>query len=117
TELTYLLLLKMLSEVKRDGKLLEDRIPAKWRWSALKQKEGEARLIYYRELLVALGDRSKVRFELVNQVFTDAKTSLTKATALTSLITAIDAVNWYEAEEDGLGDLYEGLLERTTSER
>ncbi|WP_278373439.1 HsdM family class I SAM-dependent methyltransferase [Sphingobium xenophagum] len=117
TELTYLLLLKMLSEVKRDGKLLEERIPAEYRWSALKKKEGEPRLIYYRELLVALGDRSKVKFELVNQVFTDAKTSLTKATALTSLITAIDAVNWYEAEEDGLGDLYEGLLERTTSER
>ena len=67
TELTYLLLLKMLSEVKRDGKLLEERIPAEYRWSALKKKEGEPRLIYYRELLVALGDRSKVKFELPRQ--------------------------------------------------
>jgi type I restriction enzyme M protein len=117
TELTYLLLLKMLSEVRQDGKLLETRIPAKYRWNELTNKTGETRLSFYRELLVALGDPSKVKFELVNQVFTDAKTSLTKATALTSLITTISAVNWHEAEEDGLGDLYEGLLERTTSER
>jgi type I restriction enzyme M protein len=117
TELTYLLLLKMLAEVRRDGKLLQDRLPAGCRWAALKAKEGEARLLFYRELLVKLGDGEKVKFPLVNQVFTDAKTSLTKATSLTTLIATIDAVNWYEAEEDGLGDLYEGLLERTTSER
>lgn len=117
TELTYLLLLKMLSEVKRDGKLLEDRLPNDCRWKALKSKSEATRLNFYRELLVKLGDREKVKFELVNQVFTDAKTSLTKPTALTTLITTIDAVDWYAAEEDGLGDLYEGLLERTTSER
>jgi type I restriction enzyme M protein len=117
TELTYLLLLKMLEEVKRDGKPLEERLPADCRWGALKKREGEDRLQFYRNLLVKLGDRKEVKFELVNQVFTDAKTALTKATALTSLITTIDAVDWYAAEEDGLGDLYEGLLERTTSER
>ncbi len=117
TELTYLLLLKMLEEVSRDGKKLEERLPAEYRWSALRKKEGEPRLQFYRTLLVSLGDKSKVDFPLVNQVFTDAKTALTKATALTSLITTIDNVDWYAAEEDGLGDLYEGLLERTTSER
>jgi type I restriction enzyme M protein len=117
TELTYLLLLKMLEEVSRDGKKLEERLPAEYRWSAIRKKEGEQRLQFYRTLLVSLGDKSKVNFPLVNQVFTDAKTSLTKATALTSLITTIDTVDWYAAEEDGLGDLYEGLLERTTSER
>lgn len=117
TELTYLLLLKMLSEVKRDGKPLEERLPEECRWKRLKKEEGEDRLIFYRKLLVKLGDRTEVKFELVNQVFTDAKTALTKATALTSLINTIDAVDWYAAEEDGLGDLYEGLLERTTSER
>ena len=117
TELTYLLLLKMLEEVKRDGKKLEERLPAEYRWKALKAKEGEQRLQFYRTLLVTLGNPEKVKFPLVNQVFTDAKTALTKPTALTSLITTIDKVDWYAAEEDGLGDLYEGLLEKTTSER
>ena len=117
TELTYLLLLKMLEEVSRDGKKLEERLPADCRWGALKKLEGEARLVRYRALLLELGTRADINFPLVKQVFTDAKTSLTKATALTSLITTIDNVDWYAAEEDGLGDLYEGLLERTTSER
>ena len=117
TELTYLLLLKMLEEVKRDGKRLEERLPVDCRWGALKTLEGEERLIRYRNLLRELGTRPDINFPLVKQVFTDAKTSLTKATALTSLIKTIDNVYWYAAEEDGLGDLYEGLLERTTSER
>lgn len=117
TELTYLLLLKMLSEVKRDGKLLEERLPADCRWGTLKKLEGEKRLTRYKQLLLELGTREDIQYPLVKQVYTDAKTALTKATALTSLITTIDAVDWYAAEEDGLGDLYEGLLERTTSER
>jgi type I restriction enzyme M protein len=117
TELTYLLLLKMLEEVSRDGKKLEMRLPADCRWGALKKLEGEARLIRYRALLLELGTRADINFPLVKQVFTDAKTALTKATSLTSLITTIDQIDWYAAEEDGLGDLYEGLLERTTSER
>jgi len=117
TELTYLLLLKMLEEVTRKGKKLEERLPADCRWGALKKLEGEARLVRYRALLLDLGTRPDINFPLVKQVFTDAKTSLTKATALTTLITTIDNVDWYAAEEDGLGDLYEGLLERTTSER
>lgn len=117
TELTYLLLLKMLEEVKRDGVKLEERLPSNLRWGELKRLEGEQRLIRYRAMLLELGTSVKFNFPLVKQVFTDAKTSLTKATALTTLITTIDNVDWYAAEEDGLGDLYEGLLERTTSER
>jgi type I restriction enzyme M protein len=117
TELTYLLLLKMLEEVSRDGQKLEKRLPANCRWGALKKLDGEAQLIRYRALLHDLGTSQKIKFPLVKYVFTDAKTSLTKATALTSLIKTIDDVDWYSAEEDGLGDLYEGLLERTTSER
>lgn len=117
TELTYLLLLKMLEEVKRDGIALEVQLPTELRWKALKSEQGEDRLRLYKKMLLDLGDPSKVKFDLVNQIFTDATTSLTKATALESLITTIDKVDWYAAEEDGLGDLYEGLLDRTTSER
>ena len=117
TELTYLLLLKMLEEVKRQGKPLEERLPAKYRWGELKRLRGETRLKHYRQVLQGLGDKRKVNFDLVNQIYKDAKTSLTKAAALTTLVDAIDEVDWYAAEEDGLGDLYEGLLEKTTSER
>ena len=95
TELTYLLLLKMLEEVKRQGKPLEERLPAKYRWRELKRLKGEARLKHYRQVLQGLGDKRKVNFDLVNQIYKDAKTSLTKAAALTTLVDAIDEVDWY----------------------
>ena len=55
TELTYLLLIKMLEEVKRDGVALEERLPKEYRWKALKAKQGNDRLLFYRSLLVDLG--------------------------------------------------------------
>ncbi len=117
TELTYLLLLKMLEEVKRLGKPLEQRLPAKYRWRELKRLEGEVRLKHYRQALIDLDNKKKVDFDLVNQIYAGAKTSLTSATALETLVNVIDEVDWYAAEEDGLGDLYEGLLEKPTAER
>jgi type I restriction enzyme M protein len=123
TELTYLLLLKMLEEVSRKvGKSdqpvkLETFIPADCRWAYLKKLTGQKKLDHYNQILLTLGTSPDVKLPLVKQIFTNAKTSLTKPTALESLVTTIDKVDWYAAEEDGLGDLYEGLLERTTSER
>jgi type I restriction enzyme M protein len=29
----------------------------------------------------------------------------------------IDGLDWYEAKEEGLGDLYEGLLEKNATEK
>jgi len=117
TELTYLLFLKMLEEVTRNGRRLETAIPADCRWVSIKSRVGDDRLTHYRSVLLKLGTSPEVTNPLVKQVFIDAKTSITKPTSLSSLIAAIDDVDWYAAEEDGLGDLYEGLLEKTTSER
>lgn len=33
------------------------------------------------------------------------------------LVESIDALDWYSAREEGLGDLYEGLLERNAGEK
>ncbi|RWQ14150.1 N-6 DNA methylase [Mesorhizobium sp.] len=117
TELTYLLFLKMLEEVSRSGRKLEEGVPQDCRWGSIKSRVGDDRLTHYRAVLLKLGTSPDVRSPLVKQVFQDAKTSITKPTSLTSLITTIDDIDWYAAEEDGLGDLYEGLLEKTTSER
>lgn len=117
TELTYLLFLKMLEEVSRNGRSLEEGIPNDCRWAAIKSRVGDDRLTHYRTILLKLGTSREVLNPLVRQVFADAKTSITKPTALAMLIAAIDEIDWYTAGEDGLGDLYEGLLEKTTSER
>lgn len=33
------------------------------------------------------------------------------------LVTDIDGLDWYSAKDEGLGDLYEGLLEKNASEK
>lgn len=109
TELTYLLFLKMAKETER-----EDRLPEGCRWDDLLNTEGVEQLNVYRELLVKLGAESDTR---VQAIFQNANTSLRHPRNLSKLITDIDQLDWYSAREEGLGDLYEGLLEKNASEK
>lgn len=109
TELTFLLFLKMMEETGR-----EDQLPEGYRWSDLKQKEGVEQLAFYRALLVHLGNEGTGR---VQAIFVDANTSLRQPKNLNKLVTDIDQLDWYSAREEGLGDLYEGLLEKNAGEK
>jgi hypothetical protein len=40
-------------------------------------------------------------------------TALKKPQILNKLVKSIDELDWYSAKSEGLGDLYEGLLEKT----
>lgn len=112
TELTFLLFLKMLEETKH-----EDRLPAGRRWSDLAKRAGLGQLEFYRRLLLDLGNPKITKDPLVRAIFTDAQTALRKPKDLKLLTTTIDQLDWFSARDDGLGDLYEGLLEKTTSEK
>ena len=50
-------------------------------------------------------------------IFTDAQTKLRKPTNLKALTDAIDKLDWFSAREEGLGNLYEGLLEKNAAEK
>ena len=112
TELTYLLFLKMLAETER-----ENRLPSGYRWGELAKREGLEQLDYYKRLLLDLGDPKKVTDGLVRAIFTDAQTRLRKPTNLKALTTSIDKLDWFSAREEGLGNLYEGLLEKNAAEK
>lgn len=112
TELTYLLFLKMLAET---GK--ESRLPAGYRWQDLDAKEGLLQLEFYRQLLLDLGNPEQVTDSVVLAIFTDAQTKLRKPTNLKALSDAIDKLDWFSAREEGLGDLYEGLLAKNADEK
>lgn len=117
TELTYLLFLKMLSEVpERDGKLREDRLPSQYRWATLHKKEGMDQLDYYKQLLLDLG-KPEIADPIVHAIFTDAQTRLRKPANLKSLTTAINDLDWFSAREEGLGNLYEGLLQKNAEDK
>src|SRR5437899_9171661 len=69
TELTYLLFLKMLAEVRdQNGTLRENRLPDNYRWGLLAKREGMEQLNYYKAMLLDLG---KAKDGLVRAIFTD----------------------------------------------
>ncbi|AOM07585.1 type I restriction-modification system subunit M [Bacillus cereus] len=109
TELTYLLFLKMMKEQETEGV-----IPEGYRWNDLLEQEGTDLKKFYQRLLLELGNSSN---EKLSQIYSDAATSITEPKNLEKIIKSIDALDWYNAKEEGLGNLYEGLLEKNASEK
>lgn len=109
TELTYLLCLKMMAETGRETLLPEGK-----RWGDLAGREGMEQLTFYKHLLLDLGTNGR---GLVQAIFADAQSRLKKPTNLKALVESIDKLDWFSAREEGLGTLYEGLLEKNAAEK
>lgn len=109
TELTYILFLKMAKETGA-----EDSIPAGYRWDDLAALDGIELKKFYRELLEYLGTECQGR---IREIYNGASTSIDEPANLKKLITSIDELDWYSAREEGLGNLYEGLLEKNANEK
>ena len=107
-ELTYLLFLKMAKEIGT-----ENRIPEGYRWDDLKNKPESEQLEFYKQLLEHLGKAGSV---IVKAIFTDAKTVIPKSHTLSILVREIDKLEWYNVSREGMGDVYEGLLEKNANE-
>lgn len=110
TELTYLLFLKMLEERQK-----ENLLPEGYRWQDLVSKSGIDQLNYYRKMLTELSIESSN--PLITAIYDGASSFIKKPTTLVVLVTSIDALDWYSAKEEGLGNLYEGLLEKNANEK
>ncbi|WP_372756161.1 N-6 DNA methylase [Labilibaculum sp.] len=107
-ELTYILFLKMAEETSK-----EDDITEGYRWEDLKSKEGIELSTFYRELLLKLGTEGK---GAVQKIYNNAQTSINQPANLRKIIKYIDELDWFDAREEGLGEMYEGLLEKNASE-
>ena len=109
TELTYLLFLRMAEETGSEAKL-----PKGCRWSDLASKPQSKQFIFYKNLLRRLGSVTRGR---VREIFTAADTCLTNPKHLAILVTEFGRIDWYLArEESALADVYEGLLEKNSTE-
>jgi type I restriction enzyme M protein len=108
TELVYLLFLKMAQETEREGE-----IPPGYRWKNLVDRDGLDQLTFYKKLLLDLGSAKNL---LLQTVYADATTALRKPQSLKRLVDSIDALDWFSAEREKLGELYEGLLEKNAGE-
>ena len=111
TELTYILFLKMSKEQGQ-----EDDIPEKYRWDSLVSKEGLELKNFYRQLLLDLGNPEIVKSPRINAIYANASTAIDEPANLEKIIKDIDELDWFSAREEGLGDLYEGLMEKNASE-
>ncbi|MGB5831094.1 MAG: N-6 DNA methylase, partial [Thiohalocapsa sp.] len=109
TELTYLLFLKMAQETGT-----EDQLPADYRWGDLEDQPAPDRLEFYKILLIHLGSHGS---RLVQEIFANASSFIRKPATLSTLVTEIDKLDWYSARQEGLGDLYEGLLQKNANEK
>ena len=109
TELTYLLFIKMAKEIGTD-----DQIPKGHRWHDLRQLPGPERLEAYKTTLIHIATHGS---RLVQEIFANAASFIRKPTTLSTLVVEIDKLDWYSAKQDGLGDLYEGLLQKNANEK
>ena len=109
TELTYILFLKMAKETGA-----ESQIPEDYRWDVLTSKSGIELKKYYKELLSYLGDNCTGR---IREIYQGSATNIDEPKNLEKIITTIDGLDWFSAREEGLGNLYEGLLEKNANEK
>ena len=113
TELVLLLFIKMEHEQVQSKAIRGHRLPEGCRWPDLAKKSGLNQYAYYKQMLL---DLEKHTDPLVATIYSGAQTRLREPRHLSQLVAALDDMDWFSARQDGLGDLYEGLLEKNASE-
>jgi type I restriction enzyme M protein len=108
-ELTFLVFLKMVEETGQD-----ELIPTGCRWADLEAMNSATRLEAYKKMLVDLGSHGSL---ITQAIYNNASTVIRKPATLNKLVTEIDKLDWYNAKTEGLGDMYEGLLEINATEK
>ncbi|MBC2582282.1 type I restriction-modification system subunit M [Clostridium sp. DJ247] len=109
SELTYILFLKMAKETGA-----EDKIPEDYRWDELVKRDGMELRKFYKDLLTHLGEEGTGR---IREIYNGSASNIDEPKNLEKIIKSIDDLDWYSAKEEGLGNLYEGLLEKNASEK
>lgn len=113
TELVLLLFIKMEYEQVQNNDNFGHKLPEGARWPDLSGRSGLNLLDHYRQMLLDLGKNTD---PLIAAIYSDAQTRMKEPRHLEQLIKSLDSIDWFSARRDGLGDLYEGLLEKNASE-
>lgn len=122
TELVLLLFIKMVHENTEAGTLKKHPLPEGCRWTDINEKSGINLLNDYKRILLSLstgkdaGGNVVHEDPLISAIYADAQTRLREPRHLEQMIKTLDQIDWFSAAKDGLGDLYEGLLEKNASE-
>ena len=99
----------MAKETGSEVNILEE-----YRWDRLVEKEGVELKNFYRKLLLELGTTGDGK---IREIYTNANSNIDEPKNLDKIVKSIDELDWYSAKEEGLGNLYEGLLEKNANEK
>ena len=122
TELVLLLFIKMVHEKTEAGLFNKHPLPEGCRWEDISDKDGLNLLNDYKRILLTLSTGKNEAGEsihedqLIQAIYADAQTRLREPRHLKQMIKTLDQIDWFSVQEDGLGDLYEGLLEKNATE-
>ena len=146
TELTYILFLKMINETGTEERLISEvhkaykqrldqyakeqkkevaQLSEKekndlkgalylYSWEYLTSLDGLELKKYYNDLLAELGSAP---LSEISCIYVKAVSSIDEPRNLKKIITEINKLDWYDAKTEGLGDLYEGLLQKNADEK
>ncbi|KGO91024.1 class I SAM-dependent DNA methyltransferase [Flavobacterium subsaxonicum] len=104
-ELTYLIFLKIAEE-------RGIAIPEGCSWNDLIVHDKEDLLIKYNKVLNELSMEKSI----LGNIFSQPMAKIRSSKSLKRLLTLIDEVNWSSYDEDVLGSMFEGLLEKAANE-
>jgi len=115
TELALLLFIKIEHVNTDTGLLVAHRLPENAQWSSLVKRlsNPEELLSHYRKVLSQLGESAD---PVIYAIYNSATSNLQKPAHLKELVEALDEIMVTGDDKDDLGDMYEGLLERTATE-
>lgn len=122
SELVLLLFIKMVHENTTTGVFKKHPLPEGCRWTDINKNTGIDLLNDYKRILLSLstGKDAEGNFvhddTLIRTIYADAQTRLREPRHLEQIVKAFEQIDWFSAQKDGLGDLYEGLLEKNASE-
>ena len=92
----------------------EKRIVLYYSWDSLRRKSGIELYNYYKDILRVFGLHCTGR---IREIYQGSVTNIEEPKNLEKIIKTIDGLDWFSAREEGLGNLYEGLLEKNANEK
>lgn len=141
TELTYILFLKMMNETgeeeniknniisfkelrqknedgtitKNEQQEYEDKKKvAEYTWDKLVSLSGIELKKYYENIIHLFGKHCSGH---IRSIYNNARTNIEEPKNLEKVIRTMNNLDWYSMDEEGFGDLYEGLLEKNANEK
>ena len=111
-QLSYLLFLKMESEIASVNPSAVSLIPQEYRWEELKRLDGLELESAYSKALAELSKQGGI----VGTIYQKAQNKITEPAKLKRLISLVDGETWLGLSVDIKGAIYEGLLAKNATE-